>query len=104
MIINIKSTLNKSCMSFSGNRASVRVNRKERIVYRCIGEKKNVEQIVIYELDRILSNDGIDDIIDILYKDMGKKMIYLPSVIKKAEQELSKTTNDINNLLNWNCK
>lgn len=95
-------------MSFAGDRAPARGNRKERIVYRCIGEKKNktcknkairqdvVEQIVIYELDRILSNEGIDDMIDMLYKDMAKKMMDMPSVIKKAEQELNKIMTLIN--------
>lgn len=98
-------------MSFAGGRAPARGNRKERIVYRCIGEKKNkacknktirqdvVEEIVIYELDRILSNEGIDDMIDMLYKDMSKKLMDLPSVIKKAELELNKTTNDIDKLI-----
>jgi site-specific DNA recombinase len=98
-------------MSYAGDRAPARGNRKERIVYRCIGEKKNktcknkairqdlVEFIVIEELDRLLSEEGIEQMVDILYKDLSKKMMDLPSVIKKHELELDKTTKDIDKLI-----
>lgn len=80
-------------MSFAGDRAPARGNRKERIVYRCIGEKKNktcknkairqdvVEQIVIYELDRILSNEGIVNMID-----MALSTSFNDSIKNKLEQ------------------
>lgn len=97
--------------SYAGDRAPARGNRKERIVYRCIGEKKNktcknkavrkdvIESMVIDELDRLLSEEGIDQTLDVLYKDLSQKVAELPTEIKKLESDLSKTKSNIDKLI-----
>ncbi len=98
-------------MTYAGDRAPERGNRKERVVYRCIGEKKNkvcknkaikkelAEFMVINELDKLLSEEGIEQIIDTVYKDMVKKTMNMPNEIKKLETRLTQAEKDINKLI-----
>lgn len=62
--------------------------------------KDLVENIVLDEVDRILSDDGIDEIVDyftVKLKEMSKE---LPSEIKALKSELTKIENQINSMVN----
>ena len=97
--------------TYAGERTNARGNRAERIVYRCIGEKKNktcnnkpirkdeLENFVIDELTRLFSVKGIDKMIEGLYMEIEKRASELPAVIKTLENKLPKIESDINKLI-----
>jgi site-specific DNA recombinase len=97
--------------TYAGERTNARGNRSERIVYRCIGEKKNkichnkpirkdnVEEYVIGELDRLFSKKGVDLIIEALYEEVEKRAGELPRLIRSLDEKIPKIDNDLSKLI-----
>lgn len=95
-----------------GNKVKSGRSKTLRITYKCNNRKAKkactakdirkdlVENIVLDEVDRILSDDGIDEIVDyftVKLKEMSKE---LPSEIKALKSELTKIENQINSMVN----
>lgn len=102
--------------TYAGERTKARGNRAERIVYRCIGEKKNkicknkpirkdvIEPLVINELGRVFSEANIENIVKTLYKEIEKRMGELPAEIKTLESKISQIDNSLEKLIDMSLQ
>lgn len=102
--------------TYAGERAKARGNRAERVVYRCIGEKKNkicknkavrkdvIEPVIIDELDRVFSHTNVEVIVDALFEEINRKVGELPKEIKALENKLIQVGENIDKLIDMSLQ